>query len=254
MTGLLRRRRAPNAGVRALQTAGPRRAWLAAATAASLVAILGMGNLHVLDSSSNGWFWIAMVPIVAFVVVGFADRDGILARRAIIEYAQLQPAHRPPGYPTDGASAEVWLADPANASEHTVRRAYALALADRPEDAATELDRTPIAEAADQAGAERLRAVWAAGSDESWNPAAFERALATLSEPDSRWQRLALAWMLAAEDIRLGRPWRDEFVRAVRDLGPWHTSGRGWFVIVTQQFTFPIVLALTVALVSVVFR
>jgi hypothetical protein len=228
--------------------------WLAAATAASLVAILGMANLRILDSSANGWFWIAMIPIVAFVVVGFVDRDGILARRAIIEYAQLQPAHRPAGHPTDVASAEVWLADPANASENTVRRAYALALAGRPEDAAAELDRTPIAAAADQAGAERLRAVWAAGSGERWDPAAFERALATLSEPERRWQRLALAWMLAAEDIRLDRPWRDEFVRAVRNLGPWHTSGRGWFVIVTQQFTFPIVLVLTVLLVSVVFR
>jgi hypothetical protein len=200
------------------------------------------------------WRSIAIIPIAAFIVVGLADRDAIVARRAIIEYSGIQAGRRPQGYPTDREAADTWLADPENAGENPVRRAYILVLAERADDARAELDRVDASDPSDVASAERLRATWDAADDGTWDASRFEQIVASLPEDERRWQRLALAWMFASDALRRVRPWRDEFVRSVRDLGPWHTPARGWFVIVTQQFTFAIVLAFVSVLLPVFFR
>ncbi|HEX2754196.1 MAG TPA: hypothetical protein VHM48_01960, partial [Candidatus Limnocylindrales bacterium] len=98
------------------------------------------------------------------------------------------------------------------------------------------------------------RATWDAADGETRDATRFEQIVASLPEAERRWQRLALAWMFASDALRRGRPWRADFVRTVRDLGPWHTTARGWFVIVTQQFTFAIVLAFVWVLLPVFFR
>jgi hypothetical protein len=249
----LRRGRTPNPGLRAIQTAGPRRGWLFVAAIVSIlamVATVGIWGGIALDD----WIKIIAIPIVAFTIVGLIDRDAVIARRAIIEYAGLQARRLPPGYPTDREAADAWLADPENAPENPVRRAYILDLAGRPGDAAVELDRVDPSDASDLAAAERLRATWAAGADKTWDASGFDRLVEGLPDDERRWQRLALAWMRALEGVQRGRPWRDDFVASVRDLGPWHTTARGWFVVVSQQFTFTIVLVLLSVLITVFLR
>jgi hypothetical protein len=236
-----RRRRAKSAAIRAFQTAGPSAPWLFLAAGFSVV-VMVVATLW-WDPLVHGhlWFVIAWVPAIAFLVVGVADRDAILARRAIIHFAYLVRDRAPAGYPRDRDDADRWLKDSANETADDVTRAFVLATADRPAEAVALLDRFDGTSPLELVGVERLRASLAVRAGEAWDPATFERLTNSLPDDDRRWQRLSLAWTIAEADLEHGRPWRSDFVEAVRDLGPWRTPALSWLVILSQQFTFALI-------------
>lgn len=251
---IARRSRQSNPGIRAIQTAGPSRVSLIGATLAGFLAILIVSSLGVVGSANGGWITYAALPVIAFVIAGLADRDAMLARRAIVEYAVLQARRLPPDYPASPEAASAWLIDPAHAAEDPIRRAFILDFSGEPEAAREELERIDPADTAALASAERLRAALAARADEPWDESRFEKLVGRLPDDEGRWQRLGLAFTLLVEDIRAGRPWRPAYVAAVRDLGPWHTTRRGWFVVITQQFTLAIVCGIPILLLAILTR
>lgn len=251
---IARRGRPGNPGIRAIQTAGPSRGSLVIAAVAGLIAIGVVLNLGIINLDGGGWAIVATLLVIAFVIAGLADRDAMVARRAIVEYAVLQARRLPPDYPGSRDAAIAWAADPAHASEDPVRRAFIIDQSGEPDAARAELERIDPSDTAALASAERLRAAWAARADEPWDESRFEELLGRLAGEEARWQRLGLAFTLLVEDIRAGRPWRNAYVGAVRNLGPWRTTRRGWFVVITQQFTLAIVCGIPILLLAILTR
>ena len=197
---------------------------------------------------------IVLVPIVAFIAVGGLDRDAFIARAAIYQFGALQSARLTANFPTDPESAAAWLADPSHGDE--VDRAYVLLNAGRPVEAIAALDRAAGLTPSNAAAAERLRlAIERQAGEADIDRTRFEALVADLPADERRWQRLSLAVMLLNADVGDGLPWRDRFVAAVRDLGPWRLARGAWFVVITQQFTMAITFAvLWVALLWLVRR
>jgi hypothetical protein len=250
MASRLARRDDP--GVRILQRAGPPRGWLLVAAVGSIVAMVAVASATDPMTSSGIWSSVAIIPVAAFLLVGLADRGGILARRAFIEYGLLQGRRLPPGYPTDADAAAAWLADPSREAEPPITRAFVLAAAKRDNDAAAELGRVDPADPADQASAERLLARLASRAGRSWDRQRFDEIANALPPDEQRWQRLSLASHFAMERVTRRQEWRTTFLRDVGGLGPWHTPPIGWFVVLSQQFTFVFVCAAVGLLLPVV--
>ena len=243
-----RRRRSRSAGLKALQDAGPSRWSLVVGAAFGVTAMGIVLTLGLVDLNRGGWAAVASLPVIAFVIAGLADPNAVVARRAIVEYALLQRRRLPPDYPVDEAAAITWLADPAHAADDPIRRAFVLDRSGQRDAARDELARIDPSDTAALASAERLRAAWATRAGEPWDDARFEELVDRLSDDEARWQRLGLAFALLVEDIGAGRPWRAAYVRSVRDLGPWHTTARGWFVVLSQQFTLAIACGIPILL------
>jgi hypothetical protein len=185
-------------------------------------------------------FVAVLAPIGAFTWVGLNDRDAWIARRAIYQFGALQAARMTVGFPTNPESTAEWLADPANAGADDVTRAYALVNAGRAADAIALVDQPGPRSRTDEAAAERLRLTVQRDREGAVDRTQFDALMAGLAAPDRVWQEHALAAMLLVKDIDEGKPWRDRYVAAVRDLGPWDLPRRAWFVIVTQQFAMAI--------------
>lgn len=236
---MLRRNRQPNRLIEAVRAAGPTRRRLVAGALASvaILVVLGFG-LQV-------WNPVVAVLVVAavFVIVGVLDRDAWTARCAIYQYGELQAARIGPTYPTDPDGTDAWLADPGHATE-TVARAFVLFNAERLGEALAEVDGATLSNPTDQASAERLRLTVQRSRGDAIDPARFRALINGLPSDQQRWQRLSLAVMELTCDVADRLPWRDRFVAAVRDLGPWQLPRRAWFVIVTQQFTMAITFGL----------
>ena len=76
--------------------------------------------------------------------------------------------------------------------------------------------------------------------------AAFERLpqLATMAEPERRYQRLSLAWSIAWLEINAERPWRAALVDALRDLGSFRPPRRYVAFHAIQQYALPLAYVL----------
>jgi hypothetical protein len=224
-----------NPMLHAVRTAGPR-GWLVVGAVAGAAIMLGLGfGLQIWSPLIA-----VLVAVAVFIGVGLKDRDAWIARCAIYQFGALQDERIKPGYPTDAAASITWLADPANVSADDVTRAFVLMNAGRPDDALAVVDRgdrrTPMAEAA----AERLRLSIRRERGETVDRSRFDALTAGLPTDERTWQRHALAAMFLVRDVADGVPWRDRYVEAVRDLGPWHLPRRAWFVILTQQFAIAV--------------
>lgn len=205
----------------------------------SVAALAGIGfGLRV-------WNPVVAVLIVAvvFVIVGVLDRDALTARCAIYQYGELQATRIGPTYPTDADGTDAWLADPGHAKD-TVARAFVLFNAERLDEALAEVDGATLPSPTDQASAERLRLTVQRSRGDAIDPARFHALIDALPSDQQRWQRLSLAVMELNSDIADRLPWRDRFVAAVHDLGPWKLRRRAWFVILTQQYTMAITFGL----------
>ncbi len=236
---MLRPNRQPNCLLEAVRAAGPTRWWLVAGALVSvaILAVIGFG-LQVWNPVLG-----LMVVAAVFVVVGLMDRDAFTARCAIYQYGELQAARIGPTFPINAADTDAWLADPSHATE-TVARAFVLFNATRLDDALAEVDGATLSNPTDQATAERLRLSVQRSRGDAIDPGRFLALLDALPSDEQRWQHLSLAVMELSGDVADRLPWRDRFVAAVRDLGPWRLPRRAWFVIVTQQFTMAITFGL----------
>jgi hypothetical protein len=235
---VLNQDRQQNPMLHAVRTAGPTRGWLAVG------AVAGAAIMLVLAFGLQIWSPLiaVLVAVVVFIGVGLKDRDAWIARCAIYQFGARQDERIKPGYPIGAAAAIRWIADPANASADDVTRAFVLMNAGRPDDALAVVDRgdrrTPMAEA----GAERLRLSVRRERGKTVDRSRFDAVTAGLPRDEQIWQRHALATMFLVRDIADDVPWRDRYVDAVRDLGPWHLPRRAWFVILTQQFAIALTL------------
>lgn len=232
---MFRRDRRPNHLIEAVRTAGPTRSRLVAGALASIaiLALIGFGF--------QIWNPVVASLVVAaiFIVIGLLDRDAWTARCAVYQYGELQAARIGPTYPTDPDDTDAWLADASHATE-TVARAFVLFNATRLDEALAEVDGATLSNPTDLASAERLRLTVQRSRGDAIDPATFHALIDALPTDQQRWQRLSLAVLEMSCDIADRLPWRERFVAAVRDLGPWQLPRRAWFVIVTQQFTMAI--------------
>jgi hypothetical protein len=233
---VLNQDRQQNPMLHAVRTAGPTRGWLAVG------AVAGAAIMLVLAFGLQIWSPLiaVLVAVVVFIGVGLKDRDAWIARCAIYQFGARQDERIKPGYPTGAAAAIRWIADPANASADDVTRAFVLMNAGRLDDALTTVDRGDGRTPTDEASAERLRLSIRRERGEIVDRSRFDAVTAALPVDERTWQRHALAAMFLVRDIADGVPWRDRYVYAVRDLGPWRLPRRAWFVIVTQQFAMAI--------------
>lgn len=253
------RRRTPS--VKALQSAGPPTRWLVVAAVVGVLAVSALFVAGVRDGGILVW-----VPFVAFVIACAADRDGWRIRMATGELATAQRQRWTWGaLPIDPLSAEAWLREFPEAPAPV--RAGVLLTAGRPTDALALVEDVEGSTPEEAVHLARLRltmtAVAAAGEDPDaadepaggfdWDVIeSFERvpALALLPPAAQRYHRLSLAFSLAWRAIRAGRPWREPFAAAIRDLGPFRPRAPHVLFHLTQQFALPIAYAAALLIVT----
>ncbi len=226
--------------MRALREAGPPIRWIVAAIPLALVVVIvlyvaGVENRAVLVA----------IPLVAFVLVCFIDRDGWRIRMAMAEVAGRQRQQwRTGSLPIDPVSADAWLNEHPDA--RPAERASALVTAGRREEAMALLDVSVGETPTETVGIARLRL--------SLDPAVVDDATAhvaldtlerlpefgALPAEEQRYHRLAARWSIAWLRIRAGEPWRTDFAGAIRDLGPFRVSRRFQLFHAIQQFALPI--------------
>jgi hypothetical protein len=229
----------------AIRTAGPSRRdlLLGGLVAGSIMVLLAFG-LQIWNPLVA-----VAVPVVVFTVVGLRDRDAFVARAAIYQFGELQAARLSSDFPSDEATTEAWLADPA--PRDPISRADVLFKGGAPDKALEAIQAADLSDPSDAVAAERLRlTIERARGSAQVDQQRFYELSALLSPADRRWHRLSLAVMQLDADVAEGVPWRERFVRAVRELGPWHLPKRAWFVVVTQQFVMAITFAFLFILVA----
>jgi hypothetical protein len=236
------RRRSPS--YKAIQLAGPPVRWLVGAGFAGLAVVVILALSGVRDSTV-----LIAVPPIAFTVACLLDGDGWRIRMATGELAALQRLRWSRGQlPADPLSAEAWLG--AHPDAPALDRMAVMVTAGRTAEASRLADGVVGATPVDVVRLARMRLTVAAAlagvAPDRAAVEAFERLpeLATIDEPERRYQRLSLAWSIAWLEINADRPWRAALAEALRDLGPFRPPRRFVAFHALQQFALPIAYVL----------
>jgi len=249
LRALLERLRSP-AG-KAARDAGPPNLWVFAGFGLSL-ALFAFGWWAGVLRDVPWPFW-ALIPIVVQTVIGVADRDGWNIRRAMAYVATEQRGRWTRGrFPGTPGLARAWLDDPSNAEAAPLEVVTALLVVGDLEASRTILETYAPATDVQAAAVIRTLAYLRALETGTIDMGPIRVATERLTEEDRRYQLTAAAWAQAWLDIGAGRPWRQRFANAVRDLGPHPVPTRVLGFIAAQQLSASIATVLATAIMVVV--